>query len=214
MKRGLLLIAMSSCTWIACAQSRGSPAFPETSTPTIANFAPGCRIRVAQPATSRFDVTFRLESGWGGGAFVLDDLKFLPGKWFFGLVCYSASEGHVRKGWAVPTFDGKWRLNDDEGTQQLLPLGALRFYELTAKNSRGWAVAVDDISGDERFRQRKLSYCLIRELKAICGGGDMGYLRDFRRHKDADLTPRMLDLLRSIEFLEDAPPTVEPVRRP
>ena len=146
--------------------------------------------------------------------FVLSDLKFLPGVWYFGLMCYSSSESDVREDWAVPTFDGKWRLNFDRDTQQSLPAGVLRFYELTAKNSRGWAVAVDDIIGDERLRQRRLSYCLIREPKAICGGGDMGYLRDFRRHKDADLTPRMLDLLRSIEFLEDAPPTVEPVHRP
>jgi hypothetical protein len=214
MKRWLFLIVMYWCAWTACAQARARPDFPKTSTPTIANFGPGCRIQVAQPSASRFDITYARESGWGGGMFVLNDLKFLPGEWFFGLVCYAASAGHVREGWAVPSSSGGWALRKSESSEQLLPLRALRFYELTAKNSRGWAVAVDDISGDERFRQRELSYCLIRDSKAVCGGGYMGYLRDFQRHKDADLTPRILDLLRNVEFLEDAPPSslAEPAR--
>jgi len=212
MRRWMVAIAICLSAWGACAQSRVKSAFPATSTAAVANFGPGCRFKVGQPATSRFDVTYARVSGWGGGMFVLNDLKFLPGEWFFGFACYSASEDHVREGWAIPSLNGGWMLRKSESSEQLLPLRALRFYELTAKNSRGWAVAVDDISGDERFRQRELFYCLVRSSKAICGGGYMGYLRDFQRHKDADLTPRILDLLRGIEFLEDAPP--EPVRRP
>jgi hypothetical protein len=199
---------MFLCTWAAYAQSRSraDPVFPETSTFVVANFGPGCRVKVAQPDTSRFDVTYGQESGEGGGSLVLNDLRYLRGEWSFGLVCYSASEEHVRGGWAVRASDGGWTLHKNESSEQLLPLGALRFHELAAKNSRGWAVDVDDISGDERFRRRELFYCLIRGSKAICGGGYMGYLRDFQRHKNADLTPRILDLLRNIEFMEDAPP--------
>jgi hypothetical protein len=211
-RKQLVVVGMLLCTWAAYAQSqspqsRAKPVFPGTSTPVIANFGPGCRVKVTQPDTSRFDVTSMRESrAREAESFVLNDLRYMRGEWFFGLVCYAASEEHVRKGWAVPTPDGGWTLHKNESSEQLLPLGALRFHELTAKNSRGWAVDVDDISGDERFRRREFFYCLIRGSKAICGGGYMGYLRDFQRHKDADLTPRILDLLRNIEFLEDAPP--------
>jgi hypothetical protein len=186
MKRRFVLSVMAACIWATSARSATKPVFPKLEASAIANFGPGCRIKVGQPATATFPFISGTEPNLGGGTLVLQDLRFMPGTWFFGLGCYQVGDGQVREGWAVPSSDGKWRLNDDEATRQLLPLGALRFYELNSRNSRGWAVAVDDISGNERSRQGELFYCLVRGPKAICGGGYMGNLRDFRRHKDAD----------------------------
>jgi len=62
---------------------------------------------------------------------------------------------------------------------------------------------IDDAIGDEDGRQRHLHYCLIKPPKALCGNDDMGYLN---AGKKGDLTPYALQILRSIEFIDDVPP--------
>jgi hypothetical protein len=48
-----------------------------------------------------------------------------------------------------------------------------------------------------------LDYCLFRAKVALCGHGEVGALIDGPK---GDLTPYVLQILRSIEFLPDTPP--------
>lgn len=79
------------------------------------------------------------------------------------------------------------------------------FYELTTKTAKGFAMTRDHVIGDESRRERRLHYCLIREPKAICGQGVMGTLEDIKKRPKTDLTPYALQILRTIEFVDDVP---------
>ncbi|MGJ7609156.1 hypothetical protein ACSFA7_32820 [Variovorax sp. LT1R20] len=206
MTRLIAFLMAYACAWCAHGQAVVKPIFPEIRASTVANFGPGCRIRIARPETSEFSIAYRPDGERGGGALILRGLRLFPGEWILGLSCYPANEGHVRNGWAVPVGNGGWRSNDNESSMEMGRLNALSFHDLVSVNARGWAVAVDDTVGDERFRQRTLFYCIVRGPKAICGNNEMGYLKDIHRDPRADMTPQAICLLRSIEFLEDAPP--------
>ena len=81
---------------------------------------------------------------------------------------------------------------------------ATHFFELTAKNSQGFAFTQDDLIGEERGRRRMLRYCLFHPPKVLCGDGEMGYVQDIKRHPKNDLTSYALKILRSIEFLDES----------
>jgi len=216
MKRLVACLLTCACALGASGKTAVKTLFPEARVTTVANFGPGCRIRIARPEASEFSIGYRPEGERGGGALILRGLRLFPGEWILGLSCYPSDEEHVRNGWAVPASNGGWRSNDNESSLEMVRLNALSFHDLISVNARGWAVSVDDTTGDERFRQRTLFYCIVRGPKAICGNNDMGYLRDIRHDRRADMTPQAIRLLRSIEFLEDAPPEPlpEPARHP
>ena len=135
----------------------------------------------------------------------LSDDKYFAEKFPVNLICYH-DDGIVQRGWA--RFDAAsqtWQPNlDPEEKAQLK--GAFHFYPLQAANKSGWAVTVDDMTGDENGRRRTLHYCLLNPPKALCGNGDVGYLKDGRK---GDLTEYALRILRSIEFLPDDPTTAD-----
>ena len=136
-------------------------------------------------------------------------------------VCHDASDENLLTGRPV-AFDpssGKWRRyfpNRIQGAnnpgmtlqEERLLDRAIRFYELSSKNAQGFAYTEDMTVGDERYRARKLHYCLIHPPKAICGDSEVGNLNDIRRSLKNDLTPYALQILRSVEFLDDAQPSI------
>ena len=77
---------------------------------------------------------------------------------------------------------------------------AIRVYNVTAQNAKGFASTVDDMMGDERKRKKEMRFCLYHPPKALCGIGVVGYLAEGPR---SDLTQRALEIIRSIEFLPD-----------
>ena len=175
---------------------------PELTLDVKANMGPGCNIRLTIPITSEFPISYSNESGQGGGSVILRHLPkaISQGTMFLGLICYRDDDGTVQRGWA--RFDSAsqaWKPNLDPEEEKQLK-GAFHFYPLQAANRSGWAVTVNDINGDESTRHRTLHYCLINPPKAICGHGDVGYLKDGRK---GDLTDYALKILRSIEFLPD-----------
>ncbi|MCY1230565.1 hypothetical protein D9M72_429800 [compost metagenome] len=101
----------------------------------------------------------------------------------------------------------------ENGKKDLLENNTLHFFSLISKNSEGWAVTVDDKIGDEQYRQRRLLYCLTRESKVICGESIVGYIKFIKNKRNFNPTPRALRMLREIEFLEDAAPTSDPLKR-
>lgn len=100
----------------------------------------------------------------------LTDDQYFATKFPVNLTCYREDEGTAQRGWA--RFDATsqtWQPNlDPEEAEQLK--GAFRFYPLQAVNRSGWAVTVDDISGDENARRRTLHYCLTNPPKALRAG--------------------------------------------
>ncbi|QFZ85826.1 hypothetical protein GFK26_25175 [Variovorax paradoxus] len=181
----------------------------------IANLGPGCRIELKIPSGANFRSGHESSQGPGVAGF---SLKMTPdfsssGDWSFDFNCYKIDDDQVQRGWAVRLPTGGWAPNHENGGRELLENKALRLFSLTAKNSNGWAVAVDDTIGEEKYRQRRLIYCFTREMKAVCGESVVGHLDFLKRKGNIDLTSRALAILRGIEFLEDTPPTPESLQR-
>ena len=130
-----------------------------------------------------------------------DNPNFQP--FYLGFTCCAADDGIATKGWA--TYDDsskKWKINLSPHDAEMF-VNAHKTYQIKALNAQGWAVTINDVTGDEQWRQRHLHYCLIKDAKAVCGNGEMGYLRSGRK---GNLTPYALQILRSIEFIDDTPP--------
>jgi len=75
---------------------------------------------------------------------------------------------------------------------------AIRVYNVTAVNAKGFVSIEDDTTGDEKGRMRHMGFCFINRLKALCGEGVVGYVSDGPK---SDLTERALEIIRTIEFL-------------
>ena len=204
MKRYAVLLTAAFGVLNVYAQSSVKRVFPKLETPTVANLGPGCRLQLKMPKGVTLNVGYQKDEGAAG--FEIENLRYFSGDFDFGFTCYRADTPRIKAGWAIPKPDGGWQPNKNSSIAELIPSKAFHFYDLVAINSQGWALTIDDTFGDERFRRRQLSYCLIYEAKAICGQNFMGSLWDIQRDKRADLTPYALKVLRSIEFLEDAPP--------
>lgn len=210
-------------------------AFPVAATcqaaprPDLLDMAPGCRILVHAPHGAW--VSSGKEGGGSGGMMVdhppRGTKKPYVNPFYLPFICHEADPEELTIGrpvrfdnaaqqWVrdmqkffdyqgVP-IDAKWR--EDQ-------LRAVRFYELRAVNSYGFAYTHDDVVGDEAARRRQLNYCLFRAAQAICGDTEVGNLNDIRRNRKNDLTSYALQILRSVEFLDDAPaPSERPSSSP
>lgn len=176
---------------------------------TVANFGPGCHIKLVIPSRSEFPVTYGVEPGTGGASIILASLPFWNGEWFIGFTCYSKNSerakddlitwGETAERW-IPNPDG-WPLHPE-----------MRFtiYGVETPNANGWAHTTDDTAIEETRAERRLRYCIYHGDRAICGGSTVGGLTTINRHPQADRTPYVLKILRSIQFLEDAPPEALP----
>jgi hypothetical protein len=80
---------------------------------------------------------------------------------------------------------------------------SIHVHALNNVNAQGFAYTVDDWTGEETTRTRRLRYCLFHAKVALCGRSDVAILIDGPK---GDLTPYVLLILRSIEFMPDAPP--------
>ena len=122
--------------------------------------------------------------------------------------CAPADEGQVIEGWARrDTGSGEWQLNmDAEELARLDATASISIYQVTSRNATGWAVRIDDITGDEIKRRRLLVYCILKNAHAVCGESVVGSIERISRKSATDRTPFALHILRSIEFLDDAPP--------
>lgn len=147
-----------------------------------------------------------------------DKAYYLAGKMPFQSACYRADAGrlydsapvrhdHQEDGWALH-FDNALKPWTNGGSITLTPgqvrsiVNSIHVYTVRALNSQGFAYTTDDWTGDERGRRRYLDYCLFRDMTALCGHGEVGYVADGPK---GDLTPYVLGILRSVEFLADAP---------
>ena len=171
----------------------------------IFNLGPGCRFSATIPRSSTVSARYASTEPFGSGGLGLDKLPPPQNYWGVDFHCSRSDQDFVIAGWAISDGD-EWKLNDNTTNNLLLGLNALRFYQIKFVQSNGWVVTYDDTFGDERFRQRTLSYCIVRLEKAICGESKVGYLESIKKNRKADLTPYVLKILKSMNFLEDIAP--------
>lgn len=184
-----------------------------------ANLGKGCHIAITLPDNAKGNIVGEVQSGLGG--FGVDPI---PKSWkyksfphlSFGLTCYDAEEALSRIDKA--SFDPKTETWTKDVNKRIRTLGfevspqeyknlytdfdtAIRVYNVTAVNSKGVASTEEETTGDERNRRRQMGFCLFHPPKALCGGGVVGYIPDGPR---SDLSVKVLEILRTVEFLPDA----------
>ena len=132
------------------------------------------------------------------------------GALYFGLDCPNANDLQATK---LARFDESlqlWIKDLDARFGEMTPYDrkildkATRLFNIQAANSKGYAIYVDDTTGDEDKRERHMQFCLLHPPKALCGGGTVAQIVDGR--PKGDLTKQALEIIKSIEFLDDAPP--------
>lgn len=183
------------------------------------NLGRGCRVAIILPANVKGNIVGDPQSGLGG--FRVDPI---PSSWkfksfphlSFGLTCYDVDEALNRTHDA--SFDPQTETWKKDVDKRIKALGfevspqeykslyadfnkAIRVYNVTAVNSKGVASTEVDTTGDEKNRRRQMGFCLFHPPKALCGGGVVGYVPHGPK---SDLSARVLQILRTIEFLPDA----------
>ncbi|MDO9404549.1 MAG: hypothetical protein Q7T87_11000 [Polaromonas sp.] len=201
---------------------RGPLPFPTKMIDAIGNFGPGCRVRLKIPDGARYHFSYgnqtrgggvgiEIEDGWNNGPLMFELRRALP--WYMNLRCMSSDDEWVNGDGVAPLVPGfRWRADySSEQNQELNKKGALGFDRLSTNTANGWIAWTDDTTNDESTRRRRVYYCLVKPPKALCGETVAGYLKAIRLIQKADLMPHILTILRSIEFLEDAPPVIPEV---
>lgn len=208
----LLVIVISSFASAASpAPKKTDQTFPSLK-PVEVNMGPGCRVRLLIPEQSQYSFSYpgytdkgEKDINWinGGLSFNLANPPYWKGYWHLGFTCFQSDSVQARNDSVA--FDDKrqaWITNPD--ATFIIPEEHFTLHQVISRNARGWAYTSDDTAVD--VPSRRLQYCVYRGEKAICGKSDVGNLGTIRRHPLADRTRYVLDMLNSIEFLEDAPP--------
>lgn len=184
-------------------------------------FGPGCHVKILVPSIGQFtfsrgEFTLRGEHrrGTGWGQIDLNDLLYpYSTRWSHRFDCNGSSDTRYNLARWVASSSTEhgitWYLTE-EGRARLQE-GTLQFYEFQTKDASGVAVTVDQTKGDIQDynnRRRILYSCLVHLPVTVCGSSTMGYLHRIRQIPQADLTPYVLSILRSIEFLKDEPPPI------
>lgn len=129
----------------------------------------------------------------------------IPDTFGFGLNCYNIDDGRVNDGWAKFNEQKKqWKLHfsGDEEERKYYGNNGAKIYQIRALNSQGYVVTNDDLIGEEWRRDRNMHFCLLHPPKALCGDAPVMRLNDPK----SNVLPYVLQILRSIEFIDDAGP--------
>ena len=192
---------------------------------TVVAMGHGCDIRLQVPVNAY--LTSRHENkGFGNGTaglklenpFNLQSDNVYAQTFYMGFTCYAEDDDIV--GASAVRFDSErneWVRDIEKriaathatwSTKDLMEMRrdfarAIQVYPLKTTNASGYAYSEDDTTGVAQWHRRTLNFCLIKPPKALCGGNFNGYYVD---NKETDLTPYFLQILRSIEFIDDVPP--------
>lgn len=159
-----------------------------------------CNIKVSNPYGGRFEAA-------EDGAFFLVPAKFVAKTRLSDLYLSAhcePSENLEKAGVSFNAHTQKWERDFSKiKPGRDTPSKAMRFtvYTITAVNSIGYGVTLDDDTGEPQQRQRYFMYCLPHPPVALCGGGYVAFLNDPK----GNLLPHIMRILRSVEFVESAP---------
>jgi len=197
--------------------------FPKLKHASTFNLGPGCRFNTGLPDGARTGAGFDPAESRGSGGMLIEKLPHYIGAWELGFNCYSASDHRIYKAatrfdagrdeWVKDfrTFDQALAQAPDDAYRSSIQatIATTKIFDIKTINAHGWAMTGDDLIGDEEFRTRGIIFCIFYKEKVLCGNSTTGYLEQIKRRRKADYTPNALEILRSIEFIEDAPlPTV------
>ncbi len=201
------IVATFAVLSLSAARADVAEAAAEPSKTAVIDMGAGCRIQLTVPGSARVSGS---PEGGGSGSVTIENPRRLITKrdiepFWLPFICYDAHDEVVTDGWGKRLPNGRWVASVPPADEPLFK-GALHTHQVQAVNASGWAVGVDDVIGDERYRTRTLYYCVIHTSKAVCGDSKMGLLPDIRRNRKSDLTPYALKILRSIEFIDEAAP--------
>lgn len=202
---------------------------PEPTKTALIDMGPGCRIQLVVPKAA---VVSGGRHGRGSGSVTVENPLHLKREtyiepFYLAFICHDADPEALSEGDPL-SYDASthtWRkdmeklyglyVDPDRAFKKKLDQ-AVRIYEMKSVNAQGFAYTLDDVTGEESTRRRVLHYCLFRDKKAVCSGWDtrMGYLPEIRRHPARDLTPYALRILRSIEFVDEAPQAAPTASQP
>jgi hypothetical protein len=189
----------------------------------MANFGPGCNLALRIPRGAEFPISYSAKSGHGGSTVMLESLPVRQvgiGRLYLGMVCYDTRVANVI-GNAPVRFDSQqdqwvrhlgaallsWDAGDGLNSDEVFAIDqSIRVYPLNNVNSKGFVYTTDDWTGDETKRTRQLSYCLFRAHIGVCSGRVEVAALAYGPKVDV-ITPYVLQILRSIEFLPDEPPS-------
>jgi hypothetical protein len=185
---------------------------------SIANLGPGCRIKMDLPINTVITQNYVADPdrSIGGGTMTLG-VK-LPRLNYeqevLSISCHFPESEAVTSGIVVRDIaSGQWRLSDDMNMYYGLTAEMPSLYSVETVNSRGWAVRS---AANGEFPILVLDFCLFHDERAICGSFNVGWQeRTFRRlssgfaktiyHTVVDHSPYALQLIKSIQFIDDAP---------
>ncbi len=174
----------------------------------IANLGPGCRIKVQAPKWKRLSQRYQDSEyrGMAGFSIPMPPKSTNGGEWGIDFNCFRTNEEAFQESWAnrYPPPDAKREKRSER--EVFIDNEGNTFTPIKAIDAKGWAITFDDTTGDERFRTRHLRYCIKNEKNAICGSSDIGYIEYLKKRKNIDILGVTLNILESIEFLEDTPP--------
>jgi hypothetical protein len=125
----------------------------------------------------------------------------------FALFCRDSSEKQIGIALGAKYVSGQWLRYDPWGDgPELTPFDKqehARSVPLKGTNWAGTALTIDDTTGDEKRRGRRLSFCLIHETLALCGHAPVAWLADRKKRNDIE---RIKAILESAEFVDTPSP--------
>ena len=180
------------------------------------DMGPGCNISIDIPAELKTSIGNGGDPEYHVGGIIVSPLprkwNSLLGQLSFNLTC--EEKNHPLNPMPSGVYDEKfekWR-EDKAGLRKYLAqsqdysdpsfleekLATIHVHDVKTRNAHGWADTSDDLTGDDDSRKRYMSFCIYHGSKALCGLGKSAYLSDGSK---GDLTPHILKILRTIEFL-------------
>ena len=171
----------------------------------VFNLGPECRFKLKMSGLMRSTARYDDRYPFGAGGLGIVGLRLPQDHLGLNFRCDHSSDEFVTSGWAI-LKNSKWQINENEDNRKLLSRHALDFYDLKTVGASGWAITFDETYGEERFRQRTLVFCIVRMQRSVCGTSDVGYLQLIRNNRKADFTSYALQLLQTVEFMDDLVP--------
>lgn len=186
-------------------------------TPVTANMGRGCHIKINVPSNARYGFNYVEEpeqgplGAGGNGAISIMNPPFWMGYWQLQFTCLRR-DAELAKDDLIIWGKAAERWIPNPAGRPFHHEMLFTIYDIQTPNASGWAHTTDDTAVAEERAERRLRYCIYHGDRAICGGSTVGGLTTINRHPEADRTPYVLKILRSIQFLDDAPQETLPTK--
>lgn len=163
-----------------------------------------CRLQIANLFGGHLDAYLQNSKGPANGAYYLPATGPLSSGVLgdgFGLVCLNANDSDsIAAQLDAKQLNGKWLRYSffDDSWVPFEEQQHAHVISLHGVNWSGTGIIVDDVAGDERYRQRIFRFCLIRGTNALCGKTPIAYLTNPKVNE----LWKIRAILQSVKFLD------------